>query len=623
MDYMQFGEKLKELRKYNKISQKELAKELNIGQVMISYYERGLSKPSIDLVKSIAEYFKVPLSDFINSTGEAEEVHTQLELAKIYIELYKYNIRTEGTRLKCCNNEINEEYDFFNEQHKFYKRVWFKIKGITTDNKTIDIGYIIGYYINAKKVYNEFDMWGDASEELASDFCYGTELIQQFYDEILINEHQVTYRSESLAKQYLGDFYYLNNLYITNDYYSEELEKLCLLELKRGLKENFNMPVENLVYSIGFTEITDPTEKDTSYNIYNRQKRNLNNLGFEQLLKNDIYSSYRTTGGGYPKISIAGRHDDAAELYIWEDDKSKQKKMMEINTKSIYSEIQDIKNLEKEYSVRIKRYVDNGNINLLSNLLNNFLCNSFIPEIIEDIEVYKDKFEAFNMKVIKLRETLTKLCNLNKKDIVENKKYYIGINNIPVLILNGLFEEECSQGYFWIKSLRDIFNEVTYINSGNIAKENKLIQKNLEEILQFDILKKYNLGKIFYLNFEHDYQKKSTIAKVGEMKICILYNISDCGSKFEILVALSACLIDLALAYDHINIKRALQNLRELLKKRTEYNIVKSDFELLGIMFAAYILNSSGLDSLIEVKQILSIIDEVKEFFNKTQNTVQ
>jgi len=67
MDFMgNFGKKLLELRKHVSLSQEQLALDLNISQSSISNYESGATKPDVDILQKIAEYFKIPFADFFS-----------------------------------------------------------------------------------------------------------------------------------------------------------------------------------------------------------------------------------------------------------------------------------------------------------------------------------------------------------------------------------------------------------------------------------------------------------------------------------------------------------------------------------------------------------------------------
>lgn len=58
---MEFAERLVELRKQHGLTQKQLAKELNISEIGIQNYEGRRRKPTHDAFITIAEYFDVSL----------------------------------------------------------------------------------------------------------------------------------------------------------------------------------------------------------------------------------------------------------------------------------------------------------------------------------------------------------------------------------------------------------------------------------------------------------------------------------------------------------------------------------------------------------------------------------
>jgi len=59
-----FGEKLKSLRKGQKLTQQQLADRLNVAKSIISYYESGDRFPSYDVLIKIAHTFHVT-TDFL------------------------------------------------------------------------------------------------------------------------------------------------------------------------------------------------------------------------------------------------------------------------------------------------------------------------------------------------------------------------------------------------------------------------------------------------------------------------------------------------------------------------------------------------------------------------------
>jgi transcriptional regulator with XRE-family HTH domain len=58
-DMNKFGEKLKEMRTEKKLSQKELAKALEVDQRSISNWETGFRQPDYNTLIRISKYFNV------------------------------------------------------------------------------------------------------------------------------------------------------------------------------------------------------------------------------------------------------------------------------------------------------------------------------------------------------------------------------------------------------------------------------------------------------------------------------------------------------------------------------------------------------------------------------------
>ena len=80
---MEFNEKLQELRKRRGLTQEELAEALYVSRTAISKWESGRGYPSIDSLKSIANYFSVTIDDLLSGDEIlviAEEDQKQKEL---------------------------------------------------------------------------------------------------------------------------------------------------------------------------------------------------------------------------------------------------------------------------------------------------------------------------------------------------------------------------------------------------------------------------------------------------------------------------------------------------------------------------------------------------------------
>ena len=63
---------IKTLRMELGLSQKELAKSLNVHQTAVSQWEQGRTAPDIEIAKRIADFFKVSLDFVLDYTDEKE-----------------------------------------------------------------------------------------------------------------------------------------------------------------------------------------------------------------------------------------------------------------------------------------------------------------------------------------------------------------------------------------------------------------------------------------------------------------------------------------------------------------------------------------------------------------------
>lgn len=76
---MTLGEKIKKLRLDNKMTQSELAEKLYVTRQAITNYERNANMPSIDVLKNIAEIFKVDLDYLLEDKIEENKVEVKEE----------------------------------------------------------------------------------------------------------------------------------------------------------------------------------------------------------------------------------------------------------------------------------------------------------------------------------------------------------------------------------------------------------------------------------------------------------------------------------------------------------------------------------------------------------------
>ena len=88
--------RIKEIRQEKKLSQKDLAKKLNISQQAISLYEKGDREPKLETWQKLADYFNVSVPylqgiDQIWYQAECLECHKVFRISS-----------QDADKVKCC-----------------------------------------------------------------------------------------------------------------------------------------------------------------------------------------------------------------------------------------------------------------------------------------------------------------------------------------------------------------------------------------------------------------------------------------------------------------------------------------------------------------------------------------
>lgn len=99
------GDKIKILRKNKKITQQELADDLNLSRATISNYEVNRRSPSIDDLKLFAEYFGVGLDYFGSEIGNAS-----FEISSRIIGYFKNESISIDDKIELFNDVLSAYY---------------------------------------------------------------------------------------------------------------------------------------------------------------------------------------------------------------------------------------------------------------------------------------------------------------------------------------------------------------------------------------------------------------------------------------------------------------------------------------------------------------------------------
>lgn len=154
---MKINEKIKELRKNNNLTQKEMAKKLGVSLSSLQKYEYGDFYPSIEVIKNIVDLFNITLSDFLDvsdiTNEEKEVINWNIKRSRELEKEFENDIEENARNIEILleDKEIDLGYSDIIWQMNmmnFYFRV-------NTEKKEINIEFYNDLkFINDKGVYD-------------------------------------------------------------------------------------------------------------------------------------------------------------------------------------------------------------------------------------------------------------------------------------------------------------------------------------------------------------------------------------------------------------------------------------------------------------------------------------
>lgn len=91
-----FCERLKQLRKKDKLTQGELASKLNIDRSTLTYYETGYRIPDIQKVALIADYFRVSVDYMLGRTNVRKYIPKDNEVIELLEQFYSLSRKDQN-----------------------------------------------------------------------------------------------------------------------------------------------------------------------------------------------------------------------------------------------------------------------------------------------------------------------------------------------------------------------------------------------------------------------------------------------------------------------------------------------------------------------------------------------
>jgi transcriptional regulator with XRE-family HTH domain len=89
MDLKKMGAFLKDLRKDEGLTQEELAEKLYVSSRSISRWERGNNMPDVEILMSLADFYKVDLVEILNGERKDEIMDKKLEETTMKVSEYE------------------------------------------------------------------------------------------------------------------------------------------------------------------------------------------------------------------------------------------------------------------------------------------------------------------------------------------------------------------------------------------------------------------------------------------------------------------------------------------------------------------------------------------------------
>lgn len=109
MNYNNVGKLILKLRKENKMTQKQLADEMNISDKTVSKWERGLGLPDVSLLRNLSEIFGINIERLLSGDLEPDEKDGgNMKRVKFYVCQECGNIitATGGGEISCCGRKL-------------------------------------------------------------------------------------------------------------------------------------------------------------------------------------------------------------------------------------------------------------------------------------------------------------------------------------------------------------------------------------------------------------------------------------------------------------------------------------------------------------------------------------
>lgn len=186
---MYFNRNIQLLRKRKKVSQEDLAEELNIKRSSLSGYELGKSEPNFETLLRFSAYFKISIDKLLKQDLN--------QVSELYLAQLEQGIDVDltGGKLRVLTTTVNEQND------ENIELVPIKAKaGYTTDYGDPDFIKVLPTFqlpfLDRNKKYRSFQIDGDSMPPISDkswvtgEFVQNWRTIRDGYPYIVVTENE-------------------------------------------------------------------------------------------------------------------------------------------------------------------------------------------------------------------------------------------------------------------------------------------------------------------------------------------------------------------------------------------------------------------------------------------------
>lgn len=223
------GEKIKELRNKNKLTQQELGDKLYVSDKTISSWESGRTLPDINTLIDISNVFNISVSNFISNTNDKNiEIEFKIKVSRVgYNDVLK-RIKDDSIYVK----EEDQVATYF--KSKDFDNEWLRIRKEEDNN-------ILNYKRkNESGDLEEYEVIIDNYDKMKTIFNYlGLE------ETVVVSKHRVSYLYKD---KYEISFDEVDNLglYIEIEVKKYEYNNEKEIELLINLMKELNINMDNI-----------------------------------------------------------------------------------------------------------------------------------------------------------------------------------------------------------------------------------------------------------------------------------------------------------------------------------------------------------------------------------------